>query len=89
MCKWRYHPLICHQEILKSQQLTEKINSYRIGTEITIKVKRYKEGEYVDKDIKVVLKGKDTLNSLESQQNENNNSYNQDNEYINAHNTAD
>ena len=85
------------QEILKSQQLTEKINSYRIGTEITIKVKRYKEGEYVDKDIKVVLKGKDTLNSLESQQNENNNSYNHDNranqipyeEYIDPYSNQD
>ena len=53
------------EEILTMEALAEKINSYRIGTEITINVKRYAEGEYKDKKIKVKLKGKDTLNSLD------------------------
>lgn len=55
------------EEILTMEALAEKINSYRIGTEITINVKRYAEGEYKDKKIKVKLKGKETLNSLDTE----------------------
>ncbi len=54
------------EEILTMEALAEKINSYRIGTEITINVKRYAEGEYKDKKIKVKLKGKETLDSLDT-----------------------
>lgn len=55
------------EEILTMEALAEKINSYRIGTEITINVKRYSQGEYKDKKIKVKLKGKETLNSLDTE----------------------
>lgn len=55
------------EEILTMEALAEKINSYRIGTEITINVKRYTEGEYKDKKIKVKLKGKETLDSLDTE----------------------
>lgn len=53
-------------EILTIEELAEKINSYRVGTELTLKVLRYEKGEYKEHKIKVTLKGKDTLNSLES-----------------------
>ena len=55
------------EEILTMEALAEKINSYRIGTEITINVKRYADGEYKDKKIKVKLKGKETLDSLDTE----------------------
>lgn len=55
------------EEILTMEALAEKINSYRIGTEITINIKRYTEGEYEDKKIKVKLKGKETLDSLDTE----------------------
>lgn len=53
------------EEILTIEALAEKVNSYRIGKEITLKVKRYTSGKYVSKNIKVKLKGKDTLNSIQ------------------------
>ena len=70
-------------EILTITELAEKINSYRIGTKLTLKVKRYEKGEYVEQEIKVTLKGKETLddiggndsdNSSDSQNNSGNNS---------------
>lgn len=54
------------EEIYTMEALAEKINSYRIGTEITINIKRYAEGKYEDKKIKVKLKGKETLDSLDT-----------------------
>lgn len=53
------------EEILSIEALAEKVNSYRIGTTITLKVKRYNNGTYEDKKIKVKLKGKETLDSME------------------------
>lgn len=53
------------EEILSIEALAEKVNSYRIGTTITLKVKRYNNGKYEDKKIKVKLKGKETLDSME------------------------
>lgn len=53
------------EEILSIEALAEKVNSYRIGTTITLDVKRYSNGKYEDKKIKVKLKGKETLDSME------------------------
>lgn len=55
-------------EITTIEELAEKVNSYRVGTKITLKVMRYEKGEYKKKKIKVTLKGKDTLDSLEKSQ---------------------
>lgn len=61
-------------EVLTIKDLAEKINSYRIGKKVTLKVKRYEKGKYINKKISVKLKGKESLNSLtdsEKKQNKN------------------
>ena len=52
------------EEITTIKELSEKVNSYRVGTKITLKIKRNENGKYKEKKIKVTLKGKDTLNSI-------------------------
>lgn len=52
------------EEITTIKELSEKVNSYRVGTKITIKIKRNENGKYKEKKIKVTLKGKDTLKSI-------------------------
>ncbi|MCI8407662.1 MAG: serine protease [Lachnospiraceae bacterium] len=56
-------------EVLTIKELAEKINSYRVGTKLTLKVLRYEKGEYKEHKIKVTLKGVSTLDSLENNQN--------------------
>lgn len=51
-------------EILTITELAEKINSYRVNTKLTLKVKRYEKGKYVEQKIKVTLKGKETLDDI-------------------------
>lgn len=51
-------------DITTSEELSERINSYRIGTKVTIKVMRYSKGEYEKKKIEVTLKGKESLESI-------------------------
>lgn len=48
--------------------LSEKVNSYRIGTELTLTVMRIKDSQYTEMKIKVVLKGSKTLESLDTVQ---------------------
>ena len=71
------------EEILTIEALAEKVNSYRIGKTITIQLKRYKKGKYVDQDVKVTLKSRDTLKSLDGDNKnsgkDNNSNNNQDN----------
>lgn len=55
-------------EVLTIKELAEKVNSYRVGTKLTLKVLRYEKGEYKEQKIKVTLKGEKTLDSLESSQ---------------------
>lgn len=52
------------EEITTIKELSEKVNSYRVGTKITLKIKRNENGKYKEKKIKVTLKGKDTLKSI-------------------------
>lgn len=67
-------------EIRTISELAEKINAYRIGTKLTLKVKRYEKGEYVEHKIKVTLKGKETLDDIGGNASDNsNNSANQNN----------
>ena len=66
-------------EVLTIEELAEKVNSYRIGTKLTLKVLRYEKGEYKEQKIKVTLKGKKTLDSLETNENSQNNRSNQKN----------
>ena len=52
------------EEITTIKELSEKVNSYRVGTKITLKIKRNENGKYKEKKVKVTLKGKDTLKSI-------------------------
>lgn len=50
-------------EITASTQLKEKVNSYRVGTKITITVKRNTNGTFVEKTFDVTLGGNPQTNS--------------------------
>lgn len=52
------------KELTTIEALSEYINSFRAGTKVTLKIKRYEKGQYVDKSIEVTLKGQSTLDSL-------------------------
>ena len=47
------------------EEVQEKVNSTKEGTTIKVTIKRSDNGSYVDKEIEVTLKGKDTLDGLE------------------------
>ncbi len=47
------------------EQVQDKVNNTKAGTEITVTVARSQEGEYKEQDVKVTLKSSETLNSLE------------------------
>lgn len=55
----------------KMTSLQERVNSYRIGTKITITVMRNNGGTYEEMVLEVTLKGRNTLNSLEKKTNKN------------------
>lgn len=73
-------------EVLTISSLAEKINSYRIGTKVTLQVKRYEKGKYVKKKISVTLKGKESLNSLTDGDASQDNSDSNDNSNNNGNN---
>lgn len=50
-------------EITNTTQLQEKVNSYRYGTDITLKVMRRVDGEFVEKEIIVTLGEASTINN--------------------------
>jgi Trypsin-like serine proteases, typically periplasmic, contain C-terminal PDZ domain len=54
------------EEIQTIAALQEKVNSYRVGSELKLTVMRNIDGAYKEKVITVKLKGKQTLNSLAS-----------------------
>ena len=66
-------------EVTTIEALQEKVNSYRVGSKITMKIKRYEAGKYKTKEVEVTLKGKDTLNSITQDTQENNQSNSQQN----------
>lgn len=49
------------EEIKTGDALAEKVNSYKIGTKITVTVKRYESGKYKKQDIKVTLMAKSDM----------------------------
>ena len=46
------------------EQVQNKVNNTKAGTEITVTISRSQDGEYKEQDLKVKLKGSDTLNEL-------------------------
>lgn len=57
-------------EVTSRTALQERVGSYRIGTEVTVTIKRYQDGEYIEKELKVTLKGLDSLNDLTREEQE-------------------
>lgn len=47
--------------------LAERVNSYRVGTKITLTVMRFEDGDYVKHELEVSLKGKETLDSIQTE----------------------
>ena len=78
-------------EVTTMESLQEKVNSYKKGTEITITLQRRNNGKYTQKKVKVTLQGKESLDSLstddsssadnsqDSQNNNGQNGYNRNN----------
>nr|MCR5691232.1 PDZ domain-containing protein [Eubacterium sp.] len=48
-------------------EVKEKVNNTKVGTTITVTLQRSDDGEYKEKEVKVTLKSKDTLNGLEDE----------------------
>ncbi|MCI8792708.1 MAG: trypsin-like serine protease [Eubacterium sp.] len=53
------------REVKTINEVQEIVNSTKVGTEITVLLKRSSDGEYKEKEDKVTLKSKDTLDSLD------------------------
>ena len=53
------------REVKTINEVQEIVNSTKVGTEITVLLKRSSDGEYKEKEVKVTLKSKDTLDSLD------------------------
>lgn len=47
------------------EEVQEKVNNTKEGTKITVTIMRSDDGKYKEKEVKVTLKGKDTLEGLE------------------------
>lgn len=48
------------------QQLQERVNNTKAGTEITVTISRSQDGEYKEQELKVVLGGSETLSDLDN-----------------------
>ncbi|MCM1245563.1 MAG: trypsin-like peptidase domain-containing protein [Roseburia sp.] len=53
------------------EQVQNKVNNTKAGTEITVTIARSQEGEYKEQDVKVTLKSSETLDELDTDQNGN------------------
>lgn len=53
------------REVKTINEVQEIVNNTKVGTEITVLLKRSNDGEYKEKQVKVTLKSKDTLSSLD------------------------
>ena len=48
------------------EQVQNKVNNTKAGTEITVTISRSQDGEYKEQNLKVTLKGSETLNELDT-----------------------
>ena len=48
------------------EQVQNKVNNTKAGTEITVTISRSQDGEYKEQNLKVTLKGSETLNELDN-----------------------
>lgn len=56
---------INESKITSIEQVQNKVNNIKAGTEITVTIARSQEGEYKEQDVKVVLKSSETLEELD------------------------
>ena len=52
-------------KVTSIEQVQNKVNNTKAGTEITVTIARSQEGEYKEQDVKVVLKSSETLDELD------------------------
>lgn len=52
-------------KITSIQQVQEKVNNTKAGTDITVTIARSQDGEYKEQDVKVTLEGSETLGDLD------------------------
>lgn len=55
--------------VTNMEAVRQKVNNTKVGTEITVTVKRNENGDYAEKELKIILQGKDSLNSLTTGEN--------------------
>ena len=53
-------------KVTSIEQVQNKVNNTKAGTEITVTIARSQEGEYKEQDVKVVLKSSETLDELDN-----------------------
>ncbi len=58
-------------KITSIEQVQNKVNNIKAGTEITVTIARSQEGEYKEQDLKVVLKSSETLEELDDDDQDN------------------
>ncbi len=63
-------------KVTSTEQVQNKVNNTKAGTEITVTIARSQEGEYKEQDVKVVLKSSETLDELDNRTQEGGNSGN-------------
>ena len=75
------------REVKTINEVQEIVNNTKAGTDITVTIQRSDDGEYKEKEIKVTLKTKETLDGLDTQEDSSNsysnqgNGSNRDNDY--------
>lgn len=63
-------------KITSIQQVQEKVNSTKAGTDITVTIARSQDGEYKEQDVKVTLEGSETLGDLDDESDNSSNNSN-------------
>ena len=63
-------------KVTSIEQVQNKVNNTKAGTEITVTIARSQEGEYKEQDVEVVLKSSETLDELDNGTQEGGNSGN-------------
>ena len=56
------------REVKTINEVQEIVNNTKVGTDVTLKVKRSDDGEYRDREFKVTLESKDTLDGLDEEE---------------------
>lgn len=77
------------REVKTINEVQEIVNNTKAGTDITVTIKRSDDGEYKEKELKVTLKTKETLDGLESDSDSGTENNNNSQSYPNQGNGSD